>query len=85
MLIEEPEIDYKKLTGFTEEGKAKSEEQRKELNLYTPKLIADRCSYLGSIWANRDKISAKVDGFDSYYTSENTASWKSVIVSAEFA
>ena len=30
LLIEEPAIEYTKLTGFTEEGKARSEEQRKE-------------------------------------------------------
>lgn len=70
LLIEEPTIEYKKLTGFTEEGKAKCEEQRKEWNIYTPKLIEDKCSYLGSIWSNRDKNSSVVEGFDDYYTSE---------------
>ena len=73
MIIEEPVIEYTKLTGFTEEGKAKSEEQRRELGVYTPQLIADQCSYLGSIWANPLQDSAEVEGFDRYYTSENTA------------
>ena len=72
-LIEEPSIEYTKLTGFTEEGKAKSEEQRKEIGLYTPKLIADKCNYLGSIWPNIMMDSGVVDGFDSYYTSEKTS------------
>ena len=72
MLIEEPVIEYKKLTGFTEEGKKKSEEQRAEWNVYTPQLIRDKCSYLGSIWNNRMKDSGVVEGFDSYYTSEQT-------------
>ena len=72
MLIEEPEIDYKKLTGFTEEGKAVSENQRNEFNIYTPKLIEDQCSYLGSIWSGWWKDSGVIDGFDTYYTSEMT-------------
>ena len=70
LLIEEPSVEYKKLTGFTEEGKAKFEELRKEMNIYTPKLIADQCNYLGSIWSNKMLDSAIVDGFDSFYTSE---------------
>lgn len=70
LLIEEQDIEYTKLTGFTEEGKAKSEEQRKEWNIYTPKLTADKYNYLGSIWTNEMQESTKVDGFDSYYTSE---------------
>ena len=73
MLIEDPVIDYTKLTGFTEEGKARSEAQRKELNVYTPALIADKCSYLGSIWSNPMKDSGIVEGFDRYYTSEKTS------------
>ena len=72
MLIEEPAIEYTKLTDFTEEGKTRSEEQRKEMGVYTPELIADKCSYLGSIWTNIMQDSDKVDGFDSYYTSEKT-------------
>lgn len=72
MLIEEPSIEYTKLTGFTKEGKAKSEEQRKEWGIYTPKLIADQCNYLGSIWANRGLDSDIIEGFDNYYTSEKT-------------
>ena len=72
-LIEEPVIEYTKLTGFTEEGKEKSAEQRKEMNIYTPKLFEDQCSYLGSIWANPMKDSGIVEGFDQYYTSEKTA------------
>ena len=71
-LIEEPSIEYTKLTGFTEEGKAKLEQQRKEMGLYTPKLIEDQCNYLGSIWPNVMMDSGVVDGFDSYYTSEKT-------------
>ena len=71
-LIEEPSVEYTKLTGFTEEGKAKLEQQRKELRLQTPKLIADKCNYLGSIWPNKMMDSGVVDGFDSYYTSEKT-------------
>ena len=71
-LIEEPSIEYTKLTGFTEEGKAKLEQQRKEMGLYTPKLIEDQCNYLGSIWPNAMMDSGVVDGFDSYYTSEKT-------------
>lgn len=72
LLIEEPVIEYTKLTGFTEEGKAKSEEQRAEMGLHTPELIKDKCSYLGSIWSNMMMDSARVDGFDDYYTSEKT-------------
>ena len=72
MLIEEPAIEYTKLTGFTEEGKAKFEEQRKEMGLRTPELIADQCNYLGAIFSNIMMDSARVDGFDSYYTSEKT-------------
>ena len=71
-LIEEPSIEYTKLTGFTEEGKAKLEQQRKEMGLYTPKLIEDKCNYLGSIWSNPMMDSGVVEGFDSYYTSEKT-------------
>lgn len=71
-LIEEPSTTYTKLTGFTEEGKAKLEQQREEMGLYTPKLIADQCNYLGSIWSNPMMDSGVVDGFDSYYTSEKT-------------
>ncbi len=71
-LIEEPAIEYTKLTGFTEEGKAKSEEQREEMGLHTPELIADQCNYLGSIWSNVMRDSGVVEGFDSYYTSEKT-------------
>lgn len=71
-LIEEPSIEYTKLTGFTEKGKAESEQQRKKMGLYTPKLIADKCNYLGSIWPNKMMDSGVVDGFDSYYTSEKT-------------
>ena len=70
MLIEEPAIEYTKLTGFTEEGKAKFGEQRKEMGLRTPELIADQCNYLGAIFSNIMMDSARVDGFDSYYTSE---------------
>ena len=70
LLIEEPVIEYTKLTGFTEEGWSKVEEQRKELNLHTPELIRDKCNYLGSIWSGFSMDSAKVDGFDRYYTSE---------------
>ena len=72
-LVEEPSIEYTKLTGFTEEGKAKSGEQRKEWGIYTPELIADQCNYLGSIWSNPMMDSGKVEGFDSYYTSETAA------------
>ena len=71
-LIEEPSTTYTKLTGFTEEGKAKLEQQRKEMGLHTPKLIEDKCNYLGSIWSNPMMDSGVVDGFDSYYTSEKT-------------
>ena len=71
-LIEEPSIEYKKLTGFTEEGKTKFEQQSKEMNLYTPQLIKDKCNYLGSIWPDESRISGVVDGFDNYYTSEKT-------------
>ena len=72
LLIEETSIEYKKLTGFTEEGKAKSEEQRKEWNVYTPKLMKDKCNYLGSIWADNSMMSTPLEGFDDYYTSEIT-------------
>ena len=70
MLIEEPEIEYRKLIGFTGEGKTKLEKQRKELGLHTPKLIEDQCGYLGSIWADATMDSARIDGFDQYYTFE---------------
>ena len=73
LLIEEPVIDYKKLTGFTEEGRAVSEKQRDEFNVYTPKLIEDQCTYLGSIWRDVMRDSGVVDGFDTYYTSEKTS------------
>ena len=72
LLIEEPSIEYTKLTGFTEKGKAKSEAQRADLGLHTPELVKDTCNYLGSIWSNKTKMSGKVEGFDSYYTSEKT-------------
>ena len=71
-LIEEPSTTYMKLTGFTEEGKAKLEQQRKEMGLYTPKLIEGQCNYLGSIWSNIMMDSGVVDGFGSYYTYEKT-------------
>ena len=71
-LIEEPSTTYMKLTGFTEEGKAKLEQQRKEMGLYTPKLIEGQCNYLGSIWPNIMMDSGVVDGFGSYYTYEKT-------------
>ena len=71
-LIEEPSTTYTKLTGFTEEGQAKLEQQRKEMGLHTSKLIEDKCNYLGSIWTNPMMDSGVVDGFDSYYTSEET-------------
>lgn len=73
LLIEEPTIEYKKLTGFTEEGKAVSEKQREEWNIYTPKLLEDQCGYLGSIWRDRARDSGVVDGFDTYYNSEMVA------------
>ena len=73
LIIEEPVVEYTKLTGFTGEGKAKSEQQRKEMGLYTPRLIADQCGYLGSIWANATQDSARVDGFDRYYISGRTS------------
>ena len=69
-LIEKPSIEYTKLTGFTEKGQAKLEKQRKEMGLYTPKLIEDKCNNLGSIWSNKMMDSGVIDGFDSYYTSE---------------
>ena len=72
-LIEEPSVEYTKLTGFTEEGKAKLGQQREEMGLYTPKLITDKCNYLGAIWSNIMMESDVVDGFDSYYTSEKTS------------
>ena len=72
LLIEEPAIEYTKLTGFTEEGKAKLEEVRTSLSRYTPELVAEECNYLGSIWTGPMKESGKVDGFDRYYTSEKT-------------
>ena len=72
-LIEEPSIEYTRLTGFTEEGKAKLEQQRKEMGLHTPKLLEDKCNYLGGIWTNPMMDSDVVEGFDSFYTSEKTA------------
>ena len=73
LIIEEPVVEYTKLTGFTGEGRAKSEQQRKELGLYTPRLIADQCGYLGSIWASARQDSTRVDGFERYYASERTS------------
>ena len=62
LLIEEPSIEYTKLTGFTEKGKAKSEAQRTDLGLHTPELVKDTCNYLGSIWPDKTKVSGKVKG-----------------------
>ena len=70
LLIEEPAIDYTKLTGFTEEGQAACEAQRAALGLHTPELVAGMSGYLGSIWPKADKISGRVEGFDRYYTTE---------------
>ena len=73
MLIEEPVIEYTKLTGFTEEGQARLESQRTDLGLHTPELVSEMCNYLGSVWPDLAMNSGPVDGFENCYTSEKAA------------
>ena len=77
MLMEDEKIDYTKLTGLTDEGQEVLAEQREALGLHIPDLIADKTSYLGAILpeanaARGSQNSGKVEGFDKYYTSEET-------------
>ena len=73
LLMTEQSIDYKKLTGLTEAGEAKVKEQRAAMKLALPELIADKTTFLGSVWpSNSSQKSGKVADFDSYYTSEQT-------------
>ncbi len=73
LLVEQETIDYTKLTGFTPEGEAKRDLQRETQGLYLPELVADKTNFLGSIWPSDDsQLSGKVEGFDDYYTSEET-------------
>ena len=72
LLIEEPAIEYSKLTGFTEEGQTACQDQRAALGLHTPELVTEMTGYLGSIWPNANKVSGRVEGFDRYYTTEKT-------------
>ena len=73
MLVEEPVIEYTKLTGFTEEGQARLESQRTDLDLHTPELVSEMCNYLGSIWSDLMMNSRQVEGFERCYTSEKAA------------
>ena len=72
LLVEEPAIEYDKITGFTAEGQAAYQAQRADLGLHTPRLVEGMTSYLGSIWPGKDKCSGRVEGFDRYYTIEKT-------------
>ena len=78
MLMTEDEIDYTKLTGLTDAGQEVLNAQREALGLHIPELVADKTSYLGAILPESNELSrgnqnsGKVEGFDSYYTSEET-------------
>ena len=72
ILVEDESISYKKLTALTEAGEAKVQEQREAQGLFTPQLVQDMTTYLGSIWpSDNSQTSGKVENFDSYYESEN--------------
>ena len=77
LLMTEDEIPYTKLTGLTETGKAKLDEQREALGLHIPELVADKTSYLGAILPETNDLtrgvqnSGKVKDFDSYYEQED--------------
>ena len=72
LLVEQPCVDYTKLTGLTEAGAAKVAAQRAAQGLHLSSLIEDKTSFLGSIWpSDKSQKSGKVADFDSYYTSEN--------------
>ena len=71
-LVEDESISYKKLTALTEAGEAKVQEQREAQGLFTPQLVQEMTTYLGSIWpSDNSQTSGKVENFDSYYESEN--------------
>ncbi len=71
MLVEQETISYETLTSLTEAGEARLAEQRKAMGLHTSSLIADQATFLGGIFASdRSQNSAKVEGFDTYYNSE---------------
>ncbi|MCR5664221.1 MAG: hypothetical protein K6G17_04980, partial [Oscillospiraceae bacterium] len=73
MLVENDKIEYTKLTGLTDAGKAKVEAQRAAQGLHTPELVAEMTSYLGAIWpSDESQTSGVVENFDSYYESEET-------------
>ena len=78
MLVEQETISYKQLTSLTEAGKTKLNEQRTAMGLHTSKLVEDKVGYLGGILpdaytsGSRFQNSGKVEGFDTYYNSENT-------------
>ena len=74
MLMEQEEIEYNTLTGFTEAGEVKLAEQREALGLHTSELIADKTNFLGGILpdasvAKGSQNSGYVD-LDEYYTQE---------------
>ena len=72
LLVEQESIDYTKLTALTEAGKAKVETQRAAQGLHLSSLIEDKTSFLGAVWpSDESQKSGKVEGFDSYYESEN--------------
>ena len=76
MLVEQEEIEYNTLTGFTEAGEDKLAEQREALGLHTSELIADKTNFLGGILpdesvAKGNQNSGYVD-LDEYYTQEWT-------------
>lgn len=62
-------LDYRKLTGFTEDGKAELKAEKEAIHAAVPDLIADKATFLGYIRAGNE-ASGKVD-LEKYYTSEN--------------
>lgn len=78
MLVEQETISYNQLTSLTEAGQTKLDEQRTAMGLHISELVEDKVSFLGSILPDANtsgskfQNSGKVDGFDTYYNSEET-------------